>query len=249
MNDQTIIRVSKNKDNPYVMIDRRTLEDVRLSLKAKGLLAYLLSRPDDWTVNMSHIIKQSNDGRDAHYNTMNELIDLGYVQRIRHIDPKTKQVKGFEYRVYEYPLPENPDTGKPYTENPYINNNDSTNIDDDEGKPENVDVVFAEIVKLYEQIHMITPLIADHLEDALDEYGYMYVQTAIERTIESRGTSWRYVARVLENMRKYGYDWTPPNNKQKQQKERVQHGFTKDTRPDEVRERNVKLIDQFIGLD
>ncbi|KXG73769.1 hypothetical protein AN619_29030 [Thermotalea metallivorans] len=34
----TIIRVQKNKENPYVMINKQFLSDERLSWKAKGLL-------------------------------------------------------------------------------------------------------------------------------------------------------------------------------------------------------------------
>lgn len=39
----SIVRINK-RDNPYVQIDHRVLEDTRLSWKAKGLLAYLLSK-------------------------------------------------------------------------------------------------------------------------------------------------------------------------------------------------------------
>ena len=38
-NDKTIIRVAKNKDNPYVMMNKAGLNDSRLSFKAKGILA------------------------------------------------------------------------------------------------------------------------------------------------------------------------------------------------------------------
>ena len=34
----TIYRVVKNKDNPYVMIDRRPVDNPALSFKAKGIL-------------------------------------------------------------------------------------------------------------------------------------------------------------------------------------------------------------------
>lgn len=44
-----VIRVKKRPSN-FVMMDKTFLEDDRLSYKAKGLLAYLLSKPDDWKV-------------------------------------------------------------------------------------------------------------------------------------------------------------------------------------------------------
>jgi hypothetical protein len=46
----TIFRTVKNKDNPYVMIDRRPLDNPALSFKAKGILTYLMSRPNGWEV-------------------------------------------------------------------------------------------------------------------------------------------------------------------------------------------------------
>jgi hypothetical protein len=44
----SIFRVSKNKENPYVMIDKRSIGNDKISWKAKGILAYCLSMPDDW---------------------------------------------------------------------------------------------------------------------------------------------------------------------------------------------------------
>ncbi len=41
-----IIRVKKCQNN-FVMMDKTFLEDTRLSFKAKGILAYLLSKPDN----------------------------------------------------------------------------------------------------------------------------------------------------------------------------------------------------------
>ena len=44
-----VIRVRKRPNN-FVMLDKTFLEDDRLSFKAKGILAYLLSKPDNWKV-------------------------------------------------------------------------------------------------------------------------------------------------------------------------------------------------------
>ena len=45
-----IIRVIKDKSNPYVMLNKTCLRDEKLSWKAKGLHSYLLSLPDDWQI-------------------------------------------------------------------------------------------------------------------------------------------------------------------------------------------------------
>lgn len=40
--------IRKEKITNYTKIDNNYLEDKNISLKAKGLLSYMLSLPDDW---------------------------------------------------------------------------------------------------------------------------------------------------------------------------------------------------------
>ena len=47
-NKKTIFRVDKDKQNPYVIINKQVFEDPSISLKAKGVIGYLLSKPDNW---------------------------------------------------------------------------------------------------------------------------------------------------------------------------------------------------------
>lgn len=124
----TIIRVQKNKDNPFVMIDKRPLENPSMTWQAKGMLAYLLSKPDDWEINMRHLIKQSKNGRDATYTIMGELISSGHCGREKVRDDGGKVI-GTEYTVSETPLPGKPDTAKPDTVKPDTENQDINKID------------------------------------------------------------------------------------------------------------------------
>lgn len=45
-NSNGIIRVEKHTKN-FVVINKKFLEDKRISFKAKGILTYLLSKPDN----------------------------------------------------------------------------------------------------------------------------------------------------------------------------------------------------------
>lgn len=145
----TIIRTSK-RENPYVMIDKYGLNDERLSWKAKGLLAYLLSKPDDWQVYESDLIKRASDGRDSVRTGLRELEKFGYLSR-RQIRGENGSFGHMEYIVYERPITpeeyeeitvdgksvhgeespqtENPSTGNPLTENPPLLINDCTKND------------------------------------------------------------------------------------------------------------------------
>lgn len=69
---------TKKRENPYVQIDKRCLEDTRLSWRAKGILAYLLSKPDDWQVSIQDLQNKAKEGREAVQATLKELRENGY---------------------------------------------------------------------------------------------------------------------------------------------------------------------------
>lgn len=101
-----IVRVKK-RENPFVMIDKTGLHDVKLSWKAKGLLAYLISLPDDWKVHERELATHSKDGRDSTRAALKELMENGYVVRrqLRNDDEGKKgQFAKYETIVYEVPI-------------------------------------------------------------------------------------------------------------------------------------------------
>lgn len=79
-----IIRTEHNRENPYVQIHKKMLEDPELSWAAKGLLTYLLSRPDNWKISVEHLAKiycgdARGNGEKAIRSIVKELIKLGYI--------------------------------------------------------------------------------------------------------------------------------------------------------------------------
>ena len=66
----TIIRAARR--HRFVIIDQRAIEDVRLSWAARGLLGYLLSRPDDWKVLVNDLRKRGDLGRDPRTDSRRE---------------------------------------------------------------------------------------------------------------------------------------------------------------------------------
>jgi hypothetical protein len=69
------------RETPFVQIDKRALQDESLSWKAKGLLAYLLSLPDDWQIYINELKNHATDGRDSTATALKELISAGYITR------------------------------------------------------------------------------------------------------------------------------------------------------------------------
>ena len=100
----TIYRVVKNKDNPYVMIDRRPVDNPKLSFKAKGILTYLLSRPDGWEVSVADLIKHGAEGEAAVRSGLKELKLAGHM---RYTNSRNQgRITGWLIEVFEMPLPD-----------------------------------------------------------------------------------------------------------------------------------------------
>ena len=76
-----IVRATKDKDNPYKQVRRATFDGSNLSFEARGVLAYILMKPDDWETNIGDIMREGNIGREKAYRIVNELIEHGYAER------------------------------------------------------------------------------------------------------------------------------------------------------------------------
>lgn len=100
----------------YTIIDNRILNDPSLSLEAKGLLAHLLSRPDDWNISLDQLSNQHHVGRDKIQRIMRELREAGYARLDSKRDPNTGHLSGKVWVIVEQPdaanrEPENPAVG------------------------------------------------------------------------------------------------------------------------------------------
>ena len=76
-----IIRARHDKSDPYFRFRRATAQDARLSWAARGVLAYLFSKPDDWEINAQAMMREGDLGRDGLYRVLGELREAGYVIR------------------------------------------------------------------------------------------------------------------------------------------------------------------------
>ena len=97
-------RIQKDKRNPYVMVNKGMIYDNRLSYRAKGVLLYLLSRPDNWVVYEREIAKHAADGLWSTKMALRELVKAGYIEREKKREDKTGQFRGYNYTVYENPI-------------------------------------------------------------------------------------------------------------------------------------------------
>ena len=97
-----IIRVERIP-NRYATMDKRFLEDDRLSFKAKGILAYLLSKPNNWKVVVWDLVKHCKDGKSAVYAGLKELREAGYYEKKPIRNEEGSRIVRWESTVYEVP--------------------------------------------------------------------------------------------------------------------------------------------------
>lgn len=141
----SIIRVDRR--HRYVSIDITCLHDDRLSFRAKGLHAYLMSKPNDWQINLEHLSRVSKEGREAVASAMQELIQHGYASRQR-VRQASGRLDGYETVIYERPQADFPKDEKPKTVLPTTVLPNSVEPNSENAALLNIDVPKIEIPKI-----------------------------------------------------------------------------------------------------
>ncbi|MGK8294044.1 conserved phage C-terminal domain-containing protein [Staphylococcus arlettae] len=113
------------QDGDFVLVHKKFIYDPKLSARSKGVLLYLLSRPNDWQIYTSEIQKHMTDGIKSVNSAVKELMGAGYIKRTLKRSEKGT-FKGYEYLVYEIP-----------TEMPFAENGQTENGLAENGQTEN----------------------------------------------------------------------------------------------------------------
>lgn len=102
--------VFKRRSDPFTRIPNDLLCDPALSWKAKGVLCYLLGKPDGWKLRRDDLVNQSKDGETAVRSSLKELREAGYVALERVNDEKGR-FKEWIWTVCDTPCFLRPDVG------------------------------------------------------------------------------------------------------------------------------------------
>lgn len=113
-------RVHKNTN--YSIINNNFLKRKDLSWKAKGILSYLLSLPDDWELHFNELKTNSTDGKTSTRTGLDELKEAGYIVYTKTRDKEGKFIHNYD--IYENPQIKKSDTDNPDTENQDTDNRD-----------------------------------------------------------------------------------------------------------------------------
>ena len=84
----SIFKIEKNKN--YTVMSNHHLRDKNLSYKAKGLLSFMLSLPEDWDYSMNGLESISKESIKAIRNILQELEENKYLIRTRMQDNEGK---------------------------------------------------------------------------------------------------------------------------------------------------------------
>lgn len=114
------IKRGPRAEGNFYILDKSISEDCSLSWAARGLLIFLLGKPDHWEVSVQHLINQTEDariksGRDSVRALLKELLDAGYIFR-NAVHGADGKFGGYEYIVSESKV--SPSTDKPSTDDP-----------------------------------------------------------------------------------------------------------------------------------
>ncbi|WP_049431380.1 DnaD domain protein [Staphylococcus hominis] len=200
-----VFRVYKESGN-FVTVHKSFIHDENLSWKGKGILLYLLSRPDDWRIYETELNKHSSDGRDSLRTGIKELEEAGYIHRTRRRNEKG-QLREYEYQVFEQPN----QIGKTYVGKTNIGksnttNNNSTNNNNTNNETGDTSQIFQLVSKELEMIQ--SPLKVQELEDELNliKGNKLEITTVAINYCKQNKKGINYLIKVLRNWNNEGVD-------------------------------------------
>lgn len=113
-------KIINKRTKGFTVIPNAVLKSKDLSWKAKGLMCYLLSLSEEWSVFKADIANRSTDGYDSMISGWKELEKLGYIQTLTIREKGL--FKGYDYLIVESPIQEKPEPISPESENPQLIN-------------------------------------------------------------------------------------------------------------------------------
>ncbi len=257
-------------DTHYTTINNSAANDSRLSLKAKGMWLYLMTKPNDWDISTRGAMTQLKEGRDGIRAALAELERCGYLIR----DNRSRGERGrFKptAQLLETPWSEKPSSVNPTSDNPtqVINNRVSNNTSLREGASTSDEIAVKAKAKIYGKpdinqviekfqtsVGKLTSMKKQRIaaENLIKTHGLERVLTAIDTVVALRGENYTPVISDLQDLssKKWAALETAlmrrnnaPNSSPKHEVGRVLHKRRLVKQPElspEEREREAKAI-------
>lgn len=192
------IKRAKRETN-FTMMSNVGLRDKRLSFKAKGLLAYMLSLPDDWIFYEEEITKHSTDGKQSVRTGLKELQQFGYL--IKNQSREKGKFAKVDWLLYDEPGKVDiqvflPQTEKRSTDNPPTENQPllSTNVTKDLNNKEASSIPYSKIIAyLNEQTGKSYKAVGKNNDLIKARWNEGYSLEEFKRVIDNKVATWKGV--------------------------------------------------------
>lgn len=203
---------------PYGMVPNTLLNDNKISLKAKGLFAFMQSKPEGWQFSVDKIAFQCKESKSAISEGLKELESLGYLVR-----KKQQSGNGFtvDYHLFFEAITVNPiddfqsleiqSLENPTSENPIIGksvNNSKKDISKkDNSNKEERNAALAFFEKNYpSRFETVMMQFKNQISD-FEKFKQLFEATVLQEKLEYDGD-------VLEGrFRKFAINWVANQNK------------------------------------
>ena len=134
---QITILLHRDTQDPFARVPKSLLDDKSLSWKAKGILAYLLGKPQGWKAQTQDIVNHGTDGGCSVSAGLLEMRNSGYAKLVKVKDSNGRVSEWFlkvsDTPVFigdgpevDFPDLEKPDLEKPDLENRALSKNESS---------------------------------------------------------------------------------------------------------------------------
>jgi hypothetical protein len=124
---QTTIIITSKTTDPFARVTKSMLDDPELSWQAKGILAYLLGKPQNWKLRVKDLSNRARNGESSIRSALDELRSCGYAE-LTPIRNNHGRVTEWIWRIGDFPVfrQRDPDGGFPHLENRHSNKNEPT---------------------------------------------------------------------------------------------------------------------------
>ena len=225
MAEQNEMRHGKRK-RAFTQVDNEIVNNSALSFQAKGMLLYLLSKPDGWKFYEDDLVKRSSNGKTSVRSTIKELLEVGYLIRGERFRDEKGHLKGYSYIVEPYLLDDY--DGKSYITfskvgkskvgnsnlgNPYVGKSQRSNTKglsntkslsntekDNKTKEQSDSSLSSQVFKFYESEYgSLTPYIAEEIEYMIKDLNEELVLEAMKASVLANKRTIKYTAAIVRN--------------------------------------------------
>lgn len=127
-----LIRGHHSFDNHFTQIPNHWLRDSRLSFKARGVIALMMSHSQGWSLSINALADQNQEGKDAIRSAINELEKYGYLTRGQvNEGGRFGESVWITHDPADLPMTENPTTENPTPKNNKLKEEQVKNNTDD----------------------------------------------------------------------------------------------------------------------